>query len=169
MNIATFENTFGVNSIIDANEELVTLTTASRRGSGYLVRLRFHADGDLYSGWQTATQMVPAQAFDEDSLAVLDEFVEDYPNFVRRPNGQLASKDEGGNSYTLRVIAGKLKVNTIEARTNPSTGEVITAPGSFSHGVLSLARMGAAPKAAGFDPDFGAVPAARRRRAIATA
>lgn len=160
----SFQQDFGVGTIINAAETLITVTTAQRHGANFLFRVRFHVDGDLYTGYQTGTQKVPTEAFDPDSIAVLSQFVIDSANFLRRDNGQLASKNEGGDSYTLRVTRGKFKVNTLEDRTNPTNGDVLEdMPGAFSHGRLELARMGAVPAATSFDETLDAVPAQTRR------
>lgn len=167
MTVQTF-GSFSVGQVLDSSEVLITVTAATAQGDDFILRLRVHENQDLYTGHQTANQLVPASTFDTASLAVLDQFVIDSASFVKRPNGQLAKSSEGGNSYTLRVTSGRVRIDALEQRQNPKTKESITAPGAFGHGQLTVSRMGAIPKESGFDASLDApAPEAAPRRRVA--
>jgi len=164
-----------VGKVLEAEDNLITITEATPARGGFIVRVQLHAGDDLYKGLKTGKQRLPMTALDENSIDLLQQLYEDSQSFVRRSNGELAGKDEGGNSYTLRVVAGRIRFNGFEERINPKTGEAITGLSSISHGSLEVSSMGAIAKADGFlDEDLledipVAPPVVARPRARRTA
>lgn len=129
---------------------MFTITQAQTVQDGFIVKLKHGEDGGRLSDQIAARlQFLPAEALDESSIELLYAYAQKFDS------GEWSTVPGGSPNvgyYSLQVY-GDIELGPLVTR--EIGGRMTSWYEGFSHGYLSVSKIGSAPRPSGFNPDMG--------------